>query len=88
MDDNCRDCIRVKTLEEKVGKIDELCTDNRNRVTILEKIVAVSDERYINISKKLDELLLKFDRQSDRLPSMVWAVAGAVASGVIMWLIK
>ena len=89
---DCIDCVQAKTLgerldrlSEKVGKCEE---DFDYRIHLLEKQVAVSDEKFKQIFEKLDKIILILDKQADRIPNFVWGVAGAIFSGVIMWLIK
>lgn len=86
--DNCKDCVLVKALEERVEKMEDSCIDHRSRITMLEKAVAVSDEKFKQIFEKLDKIISILDKNSERLPSLVWGVAGAILSGVIMWLIR
>ena len=92
MDENCKDCIQARLvgeqldrLSEKVAKCEE---DFDRRIHTLEKQVAVSDEKFKQIFEKLDKIIMILDKQADRIPNFVWGVAGAIFSGVIMWLIK
>jgi len=92
MDESCRDCLLAKSVEERVLKLEVkvcACEDAfDNRIHELEKHVAVSDEKFKQVFQKLDEIISILNKNSERLPSMVWGIAGAVASGVIMWLIR
>lgn len=89
---DCIDCVQAKTLGERLDRLSEKvtkCEDGFDfRIQTLEKQVAVSDEKFKQIFEKLDKIILILDKQADRIPNFVWGVAGAIFSGVIMWLIK
>ena len=86
------DCVQAKALSERMDRLSEKvtkCEDGFNfRIQTLEKQVAVSDEKFKQIFEKLDKIILILDKQADRIPNFVWGVAGAIFSGVFMWLIK
>ena len=92
MDDNCKDCVQAKTLGERLDRLSEKvakCEDRFDfRIQTLEKQVAVSDEKFKQIFEKLDKIIMILDKNAERIPNFVWGVAGAIFSGVIMWLIK
>jgi len=95
MDDrrnDCIDCVQAKALSERMDRLSEKvtkCEDGFDfRIQTLEKQVAVSDEKFKQIFEKLDKIILILDKQADRIPNFVWGVAGAIVSGVFMWLIK
>ena len=95
MDDrrnDCIDCVQAKTLGERLDRLSEKvakCEDGFDcRIQTLEKQVAVSDEKFKQIFEKLDKIINILDKQADRIPSMVWGIAGAVLTGVIMWALK
>jgi len=69
-------------------RINERLATYKTKIQTLEKQVAVSDEKFKQIFEKLDKIILILDKQADRIPNFVWGVAGAIFSGVIMWLIK
>ena len=89
---DCIDCVQAKTLGERLDRLSEKvtkCEDGFDyRIQTLEKQVAVSDEKFKQIFEKLDKIILILDKQADRIPNFVWGVAGAIVSGVFMWLIK
>ena len=89
---DCIDCVQAKTLGERLDRLSEKvtkCEDGFDcRIQTLEKQVAVSDEKFKQIFEKLDKIILILDKQADRIPSMVWGIAGAVLTGVIMWAFK
>ena len=89
---DCIDCVQAKALSERMDRLSEKvtkCEDGFDfRIQTLEKQVAVSDEKFKQIFEKLDKIILILDKQADRIPNFVWGVAGAIFSGVIMWLIK
>ena len=86
------DCVQAKALSERMDRLGEKvtkCEDGFDfRIQTLEKQVAVSDEKFKQIFEKLDKIILILDKQADRIPSMVWGIAGAVLTGVIMWAFK
>jgi hypothetical protein len=95
MDDrrnDCIDCVQAKALSERMDRLSEKVTKFEDgfdfRIQTLEKQVAVSDEKFKQIFEKLDKIILILDKQADRIPNFVWGVAGAIVSGVFMWLIK
>lgn len=92
MDDNCKGCLQAEALSERLDRLTEnvnKCGDDfDNRIQTLEKQIAVSDEKFKQIFEKLDRIILILDKQADRIPNFVWGVAGAIVSGVFMWLIK
>jgi len=89
---DCIDCVQAKALSERMDRLSEKVTKFEDgfdfRIQTLEKQVAVSDEKFKQIFEKLDKIILILDKQADRIPNFVWGVAGAIFSGVIMWLIK
>jgi len=89
---DCIDCVQAKALSERMDRLSEKvtkCEDGFDfRIQTLEKQVAVSDEKFKQIFEKLDKIILILDKQADRIPNFVWGVAGAIVSGVFMWLIK
>ena len=89
---DCIDCVQTKALGERMDRLSEKvtkCEDGFDfRIQTLEKQVAVSDEKFKQIFEKLDKIILILDKQADRIPNFVWGVAGAIVSGVFMWLIK
>ena len=89
---DCIDCVQAKALGERMDRLSEKvtkCEDGFDfRIQTLEKQVAVSDEKFKQIFEKLDKIILILDKQADRIPNFVWGVAGAIVSGVFMWLIK
>ena len=86
------DCVQAKALSERMDRLSEKVTKFEDgfdfRIQTLEKQVAVSDEKFKQIFEKLDKIILILDKQADRIPTFVWGVAGAIVSGVFMWLIK
>jgi hypothetical protein len=92
MDENCKDCIQAKTLGERLDWLSEKvckCEDDFDRrIQVMEKQIAVSDEKFKQIFEKLDKIILILDKQADRIPNFVWGVAGAVLTGVLMWAFK
>ena len=88
MDDNCKDCLLVKALDERVEKMEESCIDHRGRIVVLEKAVAVNDEKFKQVFEKLDKIIAILDKNSDRLPNVVWGIIGAVGAGVVLFFIK
>lgn len=89
---DCIDCVQAKTLGERLDRLSEkVCKSEEEfdkRIYTLEKQVAVSDEKFKQIFEKLDKIIMILDKQADRIPNFVWGVAGAIVSGVFMWLIK
>ena len=89
---DCIDCVQAKTLGERLDRLSEKvckCEDDFDRrIQIMEKQIAVSDEKFKQIFEKLDKIILILDKQADRIPSMVWGIVGAVLTGVIMWAFK
>ncbi len=89
---DCIDCVQAKTLGDRLDRLSEkVCKyedDFDRRIQVVEKQIAVSDEKFKQIFEKLDKIILILDKQADRIPNFVWGVAGAIFSGVIMWLIK
>lgn len=92
MDDNCRDCIHAAGLEERLKQLDievKVCNTNFDkRIHELEKHTAVSEEKFKQISEKLDKIVSILDKSAERIPSLVWGVAGAIIAGVMMWALK
>ena len=95
MDDrrnDCIDCVQAKTLGERLDRLSEKvckCEDDFDRrIQTMEKQIAVSDEKFKQIFEKLDKIILILDKQAERIPNFVWGVAGALVSGVVMWLIR
>ena len=88
MDDNCKDCLLVKALDERVEKMEESCIDHRGRIVVLEKAVAVNDEKFKQVFEKLDKIIAILDKNSERLPNVVWGIIGAVGAGVVLWFFK
>ena len=89
---DCIDCVQAKTLGERLDRLSEKvekCEGGFDfRIQTLEKQVAVSDEKFKQIFEKLDKIIMILDKNAERIPNFVWGVAGAIFSGVIMWLIK
>ena len=89
MNDNCKGCLLlVKALDERVDKIEESCIDRRGRIVALEKAVAVDDEKFKQVFEKLDKIIAILDKNSERLPNVVWGVIGVVISGLVLWGFK
>ena len=92
MDENCKDCIQAQSVGERLDRLSEKVAKREEdfdfRIHTLERQVAVSDEKFKQIFEKLDKIILILDKQADRIPSMVWGIAGAVLTGVIMWAFK
>lgn len=89
---DCIDCVQAKALSERMDRLSEKVTKFEDgfdfRIQTLEKQVAVSDEKFKQIFEKLDKIIMILDKQADRIPNFVWGVAGAIVSGLFMWLIK
>lgn len=88
MDENCKDCLLVKAIDERVEKIECKSIDNANRIGVLEKAVAVSDEKFKQVFEKLDKIIAILDKNSDRLPNAIWGILGAVIAGLVLWGFK
>ena len=88
MDDNCKDCLLVKALDERVEKMEESCIDHRGRIVVLEKAVAVNDEKFKQVFEKLDKIIAILDKNSERLPNVVWGIIGAVGAGLVLFMVK
>lgn len=88
MDDSCKDCLLVKALDERVEKMEESRVDHRGRLVALEKAGAVNDEKFKQIFEKLDKIIAILDKNSERLPNVVWGIIGAVGAGVVLFFIK
>lgn len=88
MDDNCKDCLLIDALEERVKKIENACIDYGTKISVLEKSVAVSDEKFKQVFEKLDKIIAILDKNSDRLPNVVWGVIGVVVGGLVLFVIK
>lgn len=86
--DNCKDCILVKALEERVEKMESSCIDHRGRIALLERAVAVNDEKFKQVFEKLDKIIAILDKNSERLPNAVWGIIGAVIGGLVLWGFK
>ena len=78
----------VKALDERVEKMEESCIDHRGRIVVLEKAVAVNDEKFKQVFEKLDKIIAILDKNSERLPNVVWGIIGAVGAGVVLFFIK
>ena len=72
------------------GAMDEI-ESLKNRMSKLERRSDVSDERFKQVFEKLDEIIGILKERENRIPNLVYSIAGmvigGVASGVIMWLI-
>lgn len=88
MDDSCKDCLLVKALAERVEKMEESCADHRGRIVALEKAGAANDEKFKQIFEKLDKIIAILDKNSERLPNVVWGIIGAVGAGAVLFFIK
>ena len=88
MDDNCKDCLLVKALDERVDKIETSYIDHRERIVALEKAGAANDEKFKQIFEKLDKIIAILDKNSDRLPNVVLGIIGAVGAGLVLFVIK
>lgn len=96
MENNCKDCFQVKALEERIKKCEKILDikgDNfEERINALERRVDVSDEKFKQVFERLDTIISILERRDERLPNLVWGVAGTVTGsiicGVIMWLIQ
>ena len=78
----------VKALDERVDKMEESCIDHRGRIVALEKAVAVNDEKFKQVFQKLDEIIAILNKNSDRLPNVVWGIIGAVGAGLVLFMVK
>ena len=89
---DCIDCVQAKTLSERMDRLSEKvakCEDGFDfRIQTLEKQVAVSDEKFKQIFEKLDKIIMILDKNSERLPNVVWGIIGAVGAGVVLFFIK
>lgn len=95
---DCDNCINklmfAKDMEHmsvKVdGAIDEI-DSLRQRMAKIERRSDVSDERFKQVFEKLDEIIGILKERENRIPNLVYSIAGMViggcASGVIMWFI-
>ena len=88
MDDSCKDCLLVKVLDERVERMEESSVDHRRRLVALEKAGAANDEKFKQIFEKLDKIIAILDKNSERLPNVVWGIIGAVGAGVVLFFIK
>ena len=88
MDGNCKDCVLLTALEERVDKMETKCIDYAQRIGCLESAVAVSDEKFKQVFQKLDEIIAILNKNSDRLPNVVWGIIGMVVGGLILWAFK
>ena len=88
MDNNCKDCLLVQALEDRVEKTETACIDHRGRISSLEKAVAVNDEKFKQVFEKLDKIIAILDKNSERLPNVVWGIIGMVIGGLVLWAFK
>ena len=92
MDENCKDCIQARLVGEQLDRLSEKvakCEDGFDcRIHTLEKQVAVSDEKFKQIFEKLDKIIAILDKNSERLPNVVWGIIGAVGAGAVLFFIK
>jgi flagellar capping protein FliD len=89
---DCIDCVQAKTLGERLDRISEKvckCEEEFDkRIHTLEKQVAVNDEKFKQVFEKLDKIIAILDKNSDRLPNVVWGIIGAVIGGLVLWGFK
>lgn len=88
MDDNCKDCLVFQTLDEKVSKLELACIDHRVKIAALEKALAVNDEKFKQVFDKLDQIIAILGKSNDRLPNLVWGIAGMVIGGLVLFVMK
>lgn len=88
MDGNCKDCVLLTALEERVDKMETKCIDHAARIGALESAVAVSDEKFKQVFQKLDEIIAILNKNNDRLPNVVWGAIGVVIGGLVLWAVK
>jgi hypothetical protein len=95
MDNNCKDCLLVKALDERVEKMEDKCIDHSKRIGVLESAVAVSDERFKQVFQKLDEIIqilrtkdAEVKIEQNRLPNYVWSVATIITAGIVMAVVN
>jgi hypothetical protein len=65
----------------------EINSDFERRLSRVESRQDVSDEKFSQVFKKLDEIIEILKISQSRLPNMVWGLAGSVGGGVAVWLV-
>lgn len=65
----------------------EINADFERRLSKVESRLDVSDERFTQVFKKLDEIIDILKVNQSRLPNMIWGVGGSILGGVMMWAI-
>jgi hypothetical protein len=89
MSENCPNhSSHDKRIEKLEGKYEFL----EMRISKAEARQDVSDEKFVQIFKKLDEIIEILKVNQSRLPNLTWGVAGTISGGVmvgvIMWILK
>lgn len=89
---------KIKTLEDRLHKTEKKTDINTSDIQSLKENKASSDEKFDRIfsllgdlKNSIDEIQKAIKEKNDRLPTLVYSVAGMVIggslSGLIVWLL-
>ena len=65
----------------------DINVDVERRLSRMESRQDVSDEKFSQIIKKVDEIIEILKVGQSRLPNLVWGLGGSIGGGVVVWLI-
>lgn len=92
---DCQNCIQLKSIEDRLGKVERTVDDKGDmfevRITKLERRGDVTDQKFIQVFEKLDEIIAILRERESRLPNLLWQVASIVMAslisgiGVFLW---
>ncbi len=90
MTENCKDCLNAKVLTDRLDKVERIVDEKGDmfevRITKLERRSDVSDQKFLQIFEKLDEIIGILKERENRLPNLMWQVAAVTIASIISGL--
>ena len=92
MSEGCKDCLNAENLSKRIEEVKKIVDDKgdmfEKRITLLERRGDVTDQKFLQVFEKLDEIIAILRERENRLPNFVWSVGGMVLGGAIMGVIS
>lgn len=80
-------CANHNDHDKLLSRLDTRVTELEKRVNEVEGNHKATEEKFIRIFDKLDEIIAIIKINQSRLPNAAWGVSGSIGGGVLVWLI-
>ena len=83
MSDNCPN---HSEHTRRMEKLEDAVSDLTRRVSLSEQNHVATEEKFIRVFEKLDEIIQILKVSQSRIPNLMWGVLGSAAGGVAVWI--